>query len=94
MLSDSNQRKLPAEFKKYFWDVAFDELTFAKYQRFIAERLLNYGDQHAVKWLLSCTNRLFIRSLLETSRNLNDKTRNFWQIMLEEWIYYPPEKSE
>ena len=73
---------LPPSFQKYFWDVAFDELSFEKYPGFIAERLLNYGDLNAIKWLLSCTNKQFIKSLIENNRNLNAKTKNFWQIML------------
>lgn len=74
---------MPVSFQKYFWDVDFDELSFDKYPGFIAERLLNYGDQHAIKWLLSHTGKPFIRSLLENNRNLNAKTRNYWQIILE-----------
>jgi hypothetical protein len=73
---------LPEKFRKYFWDVSFDELTFKKHRRFIAERLLNYGDTDEIKWLLSQTSRQFIKSILEDSRNLNAKTKNFWQIML------------
>jgi hypothetical protein len=74
--------KLPGEFKKYFWDVAFDELTIEKYPRFIAERILNYGDMNGIKWLLSWADKHFIRILIENSRNLNAKTKNFWQIIL------------
>jgi hypothetical protein len=76
--------KLPKEFQRYFWDVAFDELTLEKYPRFIAERILNYGDLSGIKWLLSRTDRKFIRTLVDNSRNLNPKTRNYWQIMLAE----------
>ena len=83
MLSDSNNSaRLPGEFQKYFWDVAFDELTIEKYPRFIAERILNYGDVNGIKWLLSRTDKDFIRTLIENSRNINAKTKNFWQIML------------
>ncbi|MBN1415503.1 MAG: hypothetical protein JW973_10415 [Bacteroidales bacterium] len=73
---------LPEKFRRYFWDVSFDELIFEKHSRFIAERLLNYGDLNEVRWLLSHTNRQFIKSLLKKSRNLNTKTVNFWQMML------------
>lgn len=83
MLSNSKHKtKLPKEFKRYFWDVAFDELLFEEYPRFVAERLLNYGDVYEIKWLLSCTNRKFIKSIVENSRNLNTKTKNYWQIIL------------
>jgi hypothetical protein len=76
--------KLPEGFKKYFWDVAFDELSLEKYPRFVAERLLNYGDLNVIEWLLAATSREFIRSVVKTSRNLNAKTKNYWQILLNE----------
>jgi hypothetical protein len=81
--ANKTKTKLPPQLKRYFWDVTFDELTFEKYPRFIAERLLNYSDIEAVRWLLSVVDRQFIKSLLRDSRNLNAKTRNFWQIMLK-----------
>ena len=74
--------RLPGDLKKYFWDVDFEELSFEKYPRFIAERILNYGDLNEVRWLLSFTDKQFIKSLVENSRNLNAKTRNYWKTML------------
>ncbi|MFZ2339455.1 MAG: hypothetical protein WAW07_06985 [Bacteroidales bacterium] len=82
--NSSPGNKLPGEFKRYFWDVVFDDLTIEKYPRFIAERLLNYGDLNAIKWLLSWTDRKFILTLVDNSRNLNPKSRNYWKIMLTE----------
>jgi len=73
---------LPAEFKRYFWDVAFDDLTIEKYPRFIAERILNYGDMKSIKWLLSWADKEFIRTIITESRNIDAKTKNFWQIIL------------
>ncbi len=78
----SYKTPLPEEFKKYFWDVAFDELTLEKHPEFIAERILNYGDLNGIKWLLKSMNRQFIKKLIENNRKLNAKTKNYWQIML------------
>ena len=74
--------KLPEFLQRYFWDVKFDELSFDKHPTFIAERILNYGDPDAIRWLLSITDNQFIKTLVENSRNLNAKTRNYWQLML------------
>jgi hypothetical protein len=83
MLSEKNHKViLPEDFKRYFWDVAFDDLSFEKYPRFIAERLLNYGDLNGIRWLLAHADTAFIRTLVDSSRNLNAKTKNYWQIML------------
>jgi hypothetical protein len=73
---------IPVEFRKYFWDVDFSDLTMEKYPGFIAERILNYGDLDGIKWLLSQTDRDFIKTLIKNSRNLNAKTKNYWQIVL------------
>jgi hypothetical protein len=76
--------RLPKDFQRYFWDVSFEDLTIEKYRGFITERILNYGDLTAIKWLLSWSDRQFIRALIENNRNLNNKTRNYWHLMLEE----------
>ena len=81
MSSSDSESGLPREFRKYFWDVAFDELTIEKHSRFIAERLLNYGDLNSIRWLFSWADQDFIRALVNTSRNLNAKSRNFWELM-------------
>lgn len=73
---------IPEEFQKYFWDVAYDDLSLEKYPKFIAERILNYGDLAAIKWLQAVFDRDFIRSVILNSRNLNPKTQNYWQLML------------
>ena len=70
--------------RKYFWDVAYEDLSLEKYPKFIAERILNFGDLDAVKWLQSVLDREFIRSVILNSRNLNPKTKNYWILMLGE----------
>jgi hypothetical protein len=83
MLSENRPvSDIPEEFRKYFWDVAFDDLSLDKYPRFIAERILNYGDLAGIKWLMTALNKDFIRSVIKRSRNLNLKTQNYWQLML------------
>ena len=83
MLPDEKStNRLPVEFQKYFWDIHFEELTFEEYPRLVAERLLNYGDLDSIKWLLSRADREFIRSVVKSSRNLNAKTRNYWELIL------------
>jgi len=75
---------MPEEFRKYFWDVDYDDLSLEKYPKFIAERILNYGDLDAIKWLQAVLDREFIRSVILNSRNLNPKTKNYWKLMLGE----------
>ena len=74
--------ELPEKLKRYFWDVDPGELSFEENSRFIAERILNLGNPEDVKWLFSRIDIQYIRTLVKNSRNLNNKTRNFWQTML------------
>jgi len=71
---------LPKEFKKYFWDVDFEKLTFKKYPIFILERIMRLGDIEALKWLLKVPRRK-IREVVNRSRELDPKTRNFWRVV-------------
>lgn len=83
-MSQRNKKssRIPGEFKRYFWDVDFSGLDIEKYPGFIAERIMNYGDLKGIKWLLSWADRDFIKDLAVNSRNLNAKTRNYWQVLL------------
>jgi len=76
------QIKLPKYMKKYFWDCNFDKLEFKKYTIFVSERILCYGDWKSVRWLRRHIGDNFIKNLIKKSRNLDNKTRNFWEIYL------------
>jgi hypothetical protein len=83
MLSEKKHKViLPENFKRYFWDVAFEELSWEKNQRFIVERLLNYGSVKEIKWLIASAGKKYIKSVVKNSRNLNVKTKNYWNVML------------
>lgn len=70
--------KLPKSFKKYFWDVDFDSLNSKKSQMFILKRVLDRGDDKAIRWLLKHYTKEDIRELILTTRDLSAKTANFW----------------
>ncbi len=73
---------LPEMLKEYFWDCDFDELSLEKYAFFITERILNFGDMTSLGWLLDRINEKLLMEVVEKSRNLSKKTRNYWEIML------------
>jgi hypothetical protein len=66
--------KLPEQYKKYFWDCDFNEINMEKYQFFITERLLNYGNEQTLKWLLARINKIDLENVVKKSRNLDKKT--------------------
>jgi hypothetical protein len=73
---------LPASFRKYFWDCPFDGLSMEKHSRFIAARILNFGDWEAITWLFARGGWPLIRRTVRNWRDLNAKTINFWNLML------------
>ncbi len=84
MNSNINSNALPEKLRKYFWDCDFDELNMDKYSFFIAERILNLGDDYSIKWLLKNLSKERLKGVVEKSRNLDKKTKNYWRIMLYE----------
>lgn len=75
---------IPARFKKYFWDCDFNNLSLQEYEFFICERILNFGNMDSVKWLLSVMDQARLKDVVEKSRNLNKKTRNYWRTVIDE----------
>jgi hypothetical protein len=74
--------ELPEMVRKYFWDCSFEDLRLAQYPIFISERVLNLGDMDSLRWLFSKIDKKFLIDLVNKSRNLNKKTKNYWKLML------------
>ena len=74
---------LPEFLKKYFWDCDFENISLREYPFFIIERILNYGNSDAIRWLMSNVDEESIRKIVKSSRNLNKKTKNYWEIMFK-----------
>ena len=80
----NNSTHLPEKLRKYFWDCDFDVLNMDKYSFFIAERILNLGDDYSIKWLLQNLSKEQLQGVVDKSRNLDKKTKNYWRIMFNE----------
>jgi len=71
---------LPVEWKKYFWDCSFEELNLQTYSKFITERILHLGTWPDISWLYRHINKEQFKNIATTSRRLDSRTKNFWQI--------------
>jgi len=76
------KKELPEMLREYFWDCSFEDLRLAQYPIFISERILNLGDMDSLRWLFSKIDKEFLIDLVNKSRNLNKKTKNYWKLML------------
>lgn len=79
-MAKRKNNQLPKEFKKYFWDVDFNDLSFKKYFDFVLGRIMNLGDLKALKWLLGIP-RNKVLNVIRTNREIDLKTKNFWRVV-------------
>lgn len=78
----SKRTKLPEFLRGYFWDVDFAKIDPEKSKTFILKRVLDRGDDKAIRWLLKHYTKEDIKSLILTTRDLSAKTANFWANLL------------
>lgn len=67
--------------KKYFWDVDFLKLDKKNHSHFIIERILEYGDRRAIKWLKNNFRLNEIKKVIYESKNISLRSANFWQFI-------------
>lgn len=72
---------LPKNFNRYFWEIDTTKLDTKKRAYYIIERILEYGDTEAVKWMLETYPKDIIIGVLKTSRALSLKSANYWAII-------------
>ncbi len=75
------KKSLPEFLKKYFWDADFADLDAVAYPYFIIERILEYGDERAVKWMIENFKKSEIKRSLMESRGLSSKSVNYWALI-------------
>ena len=75
--------RLPKEFKKYFWDVEFNKISFAKHVDLILSRLLSLGNMKDIRWLLKKVGAAQIKNFVLRSggRQLDRRSNNFWRVV-------------
>lgn len=71
---------IPGEIKKYFWDIDAKKLNPKESPEYVSERLLEYGDRPALKWLFKNYPRNFLAGLVLKSRRMSPRSANFWSL--------------
>ncbi|MBD3384227.1 hypothetical protein GF407_04795 [candidate division KSB1 bacterium] len=69
---------IPDDFRIYFRDCDPGTLDLNIHKRFIAERILVYGDRRALRWLRRYLSPNDWKRILVSGKNLDAKTRNYW----------------
>lgn len=75
-------KRLPSSLKKYFWDTDFSKLDRDFYSQFIIGRILEHGDEGAVKWLFRYFKRSELKNALRRRQNISPLSANYWRLIL------------
>lgn len=71
---------IPNRFRPLFWDTRLSNIRIKRNARYIIERVLEFGDMDALNWLQKVYSVQAIVDVLNLSRTISKKTRNFWMI--------------
>lgn len=71
---------VPENIFRFFWDTSPENVHLKRNARYIIERVLDYGDIDALSWLQRVYTAQTIIDVLSLSRNISEKSRNFWKI--------------
>ena len=71
---------IPERFRSLFWDTSIDKIHIKRNARYIIEKALEFGGLESLEWLQRVYNVQKIIDVIHSSRNLTDKSRNFWKI--------------
>ncbi|MGC2063820.1 MAG: hypothetical protein WA610_12650 [Thermodesulfovibrionales bacterium] len=74
---------IPDRFRPLFWDTSPGNIHIRRNARYIIERVLEFGDNEAIAWLQRVYTTRTILDVLNTSRAISNKSRNFWEIWFE-----------
>lgn len=75
------EHSVPENLKRYFWDTDIKKLSLTRHAIYIIERILEWGDLEAVKWLRRTYSEKMIVEVLNHSRRISDKSANFWKVI-------------
>ena len=73
---------LPPGLEKYFWDTDPMALDEGRHKEFIKERLLELGDDEAIRWLVRRYGKGEIAATVVHSGALSRKTASLWSTYL------------
>lgn len=76
-------KSLPKFLNKYFWDVEFKNIHLQRHRVYILKRILEYGDEKAVRWMWKNFKKSEIKDALSNFRGYSQKSANFWALLLD-----------
>ena len=68
--------------QKYFWDVDLKTVDPKRHSRYVIERLVEFGDEGAVRWMLRQYGTKSVLDVVESSRRISQKSKTYWRCVL------------
>lgn len=68
--------------QELFWDVNPKNIHSQRHARYIIERILDFGNDKEVRWMVQYYDRKLIKDVVERSRVLHAQTRSLWQLLM------------
>lgn len=81
MQTRSKKSSLPTFLKPYFWETELARIDSQRHAKYIIERVLEYGDDRAIRWLQKNYSPAQIARVVRTSRVLSPNTANLWALL-------------
>lgn len=75
----SDLSRVPKEVIMLLWDVDLTSLNLEEHSSLIIERVLNMGEEVALKWIWHTYGQETIKETVQKSRKLSLKTARCWQ---------------
>ena len=79
----SYEKGLPEYLRPFFWDVDFRNLSVKDSSYFIISRLMEHGDEAAMRFLLKTFHPAEMIHVLKSSRSLSRRSRTFWRVFFD-----------
>jgi len=80
---DSKDRPMPHNIRSFFWDVDVDGISIVESAHFIIGRLMEHGDENALRFLLKNYSHDELVQVLKNNRAISRRSRIFWRFFLE-----------
>ncbi len=71
---------IPSNLHHFFWDVNVDSFAPAAFPDYTIARILEFGDQVAIHWLMETFPREQIQRVIIEERRLSPRSANFWAL--------------
>lgn len=74
---------IPKFLKPYFWETDLSRINRRRHEFYLIERVIEYGDDRAIRWLRHNYRPAQIARVVRSSRAISPNTANLWALTLK-----------